>query len=144
MSRDNRILTLTLETQKRIGRLALRDHGLHLKTISLESGIPYSSVIAYFSQANDVRLTEIPITVFVKLIGVIPDYLLSQLLAPADRHIAENGCDDGDHDTLAENCISFASKHARARHPQSPEGVEIAPCEDSDLTAARRQLKARA
>jgi hypothetical protein len=77
-----------------------------------------------------------------KLVGVIPDTLLSHLLDPVSRHLAPNETGEDDHDTLASNCIDFASKTARAHHPDSPGGVEIVPIEDAELRAERRKLRA--
>jgi hypothetical protein len=136
MAHDCRISFLVLEAQKRIFRLAERDHGLRLKTISMDSGIPYNSVRGYASGE-----TVMAVPAMLKLVGVIPDDLLSHMLDPVGRHIAENETDDGDHDTLASNCIDFASSHARARHPLSPKGVEIADCEDKELRASRAKLR---
>lgn len=142
MAHDDRISLLTLKAQERMFRLAERNHGLALKTISLDSGIPYNTIRSY--AANNGAQVMMPVSAVNKLTGVIPDYLLSHLFEPSSHHIAENVEDDGDHDTLASNCIDFASKHARARHPQSPGGVEIVPSEDVELRATRQQLRARA
>jgi hypothetical protein len=139
MAHDDRISFLVLEAQRRIFRLAERDHGLCLKAVSMDSGIPYNSIRGYAAGQ-----TVLPVPALLKLIGVIPDALLSHLFAPVSRHLSEDVPDDGDHDTLASNCIDFASKHARARHPQSPGGVEIVPVEDTELRATRRELRARA
>lgn len=73
-----------------------------------------------------------------------PSELLSLLMEGTGRHVADDGIDEGDHDTLAGNCVDFIGKHARARHPESPAGIEIAPCEDTELRASRRQLRAMA
>jgi hypothetical protein len=136
---NDRITWLVLEAQQRIFRLAERDHGLSLKAVSLDSGIPYNTVRSYAGGH-----AVMPVPAMLKLIGVVPDTLLSHLLDPVQRCIVPAQPDDGDHDTLASNCIDFASEHARARHPNSPAGVEIAPCEDSTLRAKRTQLRARA
>lgn len=139
MAHDDRISLLVREAQKRIFRLAERDQGLSLKAIHLDSGIPYNSIRGYASGE-----TIMAIPAMLKLVGVIPDELLSQLLEPVSKCIADTGTDDGDHDTLASNCIDFASRTARARHPDSPGGVEIVPSEDKELRQTRRQLRAKA
>jgi hypothetical protein len=136
MAHDCRISFLVLEAQKRIFRLAERNHGLRLKTISLDSGIPYNSVRGY--AAGD---TIMPVPALLKLVTVIPDYLLSHLLDPVGKCLADSEGDDGDHDSLATNCIDFTAAHAAARHPNSPKGVDIAPCEDKDLRAKRATLR---
>lgn len=139
MATDDRITFLVLEAQQRIFRLAERDHGLSLKALSLDSGMPYNTIRSYAGGAS-----VMPVPALLKLVGVIPDELLSQMLEPVRRHLAENDSDDGDHDTLASNCIEFVGKHSRARHPASPAGTDIAPCEDKDLRETRQQLRARA
>lgn len=139
MAHDDRITFLVLEAQKRIFRLAERDHDLSLKALSLDSGMPYNTIRNY-AGGNAVM----PVPALLKLVGVIPDDLLSQLLDPVGRHLAENDTDDGDHDTLASNCIDFAAKVNKARHPQSPAGVDIAPCEEKELRQTRQTLRRRA
>lgn len=139
---SDRMIVLTLEAQERMFRLAERDCGLSLKRISLDSGIPYDTVRSYAGHKGHTAM--MPLVALNKLVGVIPDALLSLLTEPVERHLAANGEDEGDHDTLAGNCIDFASAHAQARHPQSPGGVEIVDCEDNTLRAKRRQLRARA
>ena len=136
MALDDRISLLVLEAQKRIFRLAERNHGLRLKTISLDSGIPYNSIRGYAAGE-----TVMAIPALLKLVGVVPDELLSNLLEPVGKCIADSDGDDGDHDTLASNCIDFAAKSARSRHPDSPAGVDIADCEDRELRAARANLR---
>jgi hypothetical protein len=142
MAHEDRIMALTLGTQRRIGRLAERDHGLSLKAISLDSGIPYNTIRSYFGQSDGMAQAVLPVTALVKLIGVVPDYLLSQLLDPAHKRIADQNDGDDDHDTLAANCIDFASRTAAARHPDGPGGVEITEDEDRELRQSRQRLRA--
>lgn len=144
MAHDDRITALTLETQRRIGRLAERDHGLTLKKIGLESGIPYNTVRSYFGQSDGMAQAVLPVTALCRLVGVIPDGLLSQLFDPVNKCIMDVETDGGDHDTLAGNCIDFAARTARARSPQSPGGTEIVDCEDDELRAARAMLRMKA
>lgn len=139
MAHDDRISFLVLEAQKRIFRLAERNHGLKLKAIGMDSGIPYNTVRNY---ANGEGVMPVP--ALLKLVGVIPDYLLSYLLDPVGKQIVDSEGEEGDHDSLNANCIDFASAHARARHPESPEGVNIAPCEDRELRAKRAKLRSAA
>lgn len=139
MAHDDRITLLVLEAQQRIFRLSERDHGLSIKAISLDSGIPYNTLRSYASGA-----AVMAIPAMLKLVGIIPDALLSHLTDPVGKHLASNSTDDGDHDTLASNCIDFAAKASRARHPQSPGGVEIVDSEDKELRDCRQQLRARA
>jgi hypothetical protein len=144
MSANDRILARTLATQQRIGRLAKNEYGLTLECISFESGIPYATVRSYFSQAKNVRLAELPISNFVKLIGVIPDELLSQLLSPADRHLAHDADEDSDLDDLADKADEVAREVRRARHPKSPGGTEIIAIEEERIKRLTRGLRRKA
>ena len=145
MAHSDRILAQTLDTQRRIGRLAARDYGLTIKRISLDSGMPYNTVRSYFSQAHDVRLTELPVSAFVKLCGVIPDELLSQLLAPADRHLeADDEDEDSAYDDLAELASDVERVVRQARHPNSPGGVEIIAIEEERIKRAKQKLQRKA
>jgi hypothetical protein len=144
MAHHDRILALTLATQRRIGRLAKNNFGLTLEAISTESGIPYSTVRSYFSQQKNFRLAEIPVTAFVKLCGVIPDELLSQLLDPADRHLAHNGDEDHDLDDLGDKADEVAREVRRARRPDSPGGTEIIALEEERIKRMARGLKVKA
>jgi hypothetical protein len=141
MAHTDRIQALTVETQRTIGRLAERDYGLTLKRISMDSGIPYGSVRNYFSQAHNAPLAELPLSAFIKLIGVIPDRLLSQLLDPADRHLAQNEDDDSELDDLADVADAVAREVRRARHPHSPGGTEIITVEEDNIKQLARGLR---
>lgn len=64
----------------------------------------------------------------------------NEFLPLAHQEAIELG--DCDHDGLAANCIDFAAEHARARHPESPGGVDIVQVEDKALRGKRAKLKA--
>lgn len=141
MANGDRIAAQTVETQRRIGRLAARDHGLTIKQISMDSGIPYNTARSYFSQAKDFPLSELPISAFVKLCGVIPDELLSQLLAPGDRHIEPDEEDeDTEFDDLAERASEVERTVRKARRPDSPGGTEIIAVEEQEIRQVSRGL----
>lgn len=137
MALDDMILHRLLEEQCRVFRVAcdpLR-YGLTLKAVSIDSGIPPSTLRTYAAGQ-----AIMPVTALYRLCGVIPDEVLS-LLLPGEHMIVLHR-DDGDHDTLASNCIDFAGRVAGARHPASPGGVEITDAEDRDLTASSARLRA--
>lgn len=127
MAHDDRITLLTLEAQERIFRLTVRDHGHSLNSISLDSNIPYNTIRSYASGQ-----AVMPLPAFIKLCGVIPDYLLSQLLAPVDRQITPTPS-EVDFDQLGRDCMSYASELAKAHSPESPGGTEIVPIEEEAL-----------
>jgi hypothetical protein len=143
MSHGDKIKSDTIRTQRRIGRLAQRDYDLSLKAISLDSGIPYPTVCSYFSQ-GDRELSELPVSALVKLIGVIPDELLSQLFDPADRHLAKNAdSDDSCLDDLGDKADNVARLVRQARAPHSPGGTEIIAIEEEGIRRASRGLGTR-
>ena len=142
MAHGDRISALTLEAQERMFRLAQRDYGLTLQQISLDSGIPYNTVRSY--AGHNGAPTMMPLSAVNKLAGVVPDKLLSHLLFPSCRFIAEASAEESDHDGFAGNCIDFAAIYQKARHPSSPGGVEIVREESEALLAQRMQMKGKA
>lgn len=139
MAHDDTISHRIRETQVRIGRIAEKN-GTSLKAISLDSGIPYNTVRSYFSQEHDAAIHIMPVTALVKLIGVIPDEWLSLLFDIGGRVLTVPNA--ADHDELAATCISFAGEHARARHPESEEGVAISANEDRALRSVAAKVRA--
>lgn len=115
-------------TQERIFRIAQR-RGLTLKAISLDAGIPYNTLRSY--AGSGCETAEMPVGALRKLIGVIPDDLLS-LLLPDGRSIVQVP-EDIDHDEIARWAETFAARKLAAHRADSPMGPEIAPCEDKDL-----------
>lgn len=139
---NDRLTVLTLEAQSDMFRLVERDHGLCLTALSSKSNIPYNTLRSY--KGSGCEPAVMPITAINKLADIIPDYLLSYVFNPTGRCIVPQQPDEGDHDTFAGNCIDIAAATARARHPESPGGVEIVSSEDRDLRARRGNLRRRA
>jgi hypothetical protein len=127
MAHDDRITLLTLEAQKRVFRLAIRDHDHTLNSISLDSNIPYNTIRSYASGG-----TAMPLPALSKLCDVIPDYLLSQLLVRSDRQIVPTS-DSIDFDQLGRECMAYSSELAEAHSPDSPGGTEIVEVEAQSL-----------
>lgn len=115
-------------TQERIFRIAQRN-GLTLKAISLDSGIPYSTLRSYAGHNGEPA--EMPISALAKLVGVIPDELLS-LLLPEGRAIVVVP-EQIDHDQVAEAFHDYLTCKEQAHRPDSPGGREIVDCEDNVL-----------
>ena len=134
MSDDPTILR-TRDLQRRMFRVAadpLR-HGLTLKAIALDSGIPESTLRTYASGS-----ACMPVAALWKLFGVLPAELLS-VPVPEGWCITQTAAPD--HDDLAATCIDFAGAHARARHPASEHGVDIGPGEKRDLDGKATKLR---
>lgn len=135
MPRDSSIVSSVHEAQQRIFRLALRFHGLTIKTISLDSGIPYDTLRSY---ANG-RAT-MPITALLYLVGVLPDELLSHLLAPVGKQISDGGdCDGGDLDALGCETAGFVADYVQAKS----DGV-VTPIERAKLASRAARIADRA
>lgn len=112
--------------QERVFRLAIRDHGLTLKAISLDSDIGYTTIQTYAKGQAVMSIASL-----FRLVGVIPDELLS-LLLPNGKHIVE-APEEIDHDEIAGALHDYLLTKEKAHHPESPAGRDIAPCEDKAL-----------
>ncbi|WP_147270767.1 helix-turn-helix domain-containing protein [Alteripontixanthobacter maritimus] len=120
--------------QQDMFRLAA-NRGATQKMIAAKTGLS-SSVIGQYARGESAMSGP---SLF-KMIGVIPDDLLSLLLPDGMFFVRAGG--DLDHDTLATHCIEYAAEYAAARNPASPDGVDIAECESERLTACGSKLKA--
>lgn len=96
----------TLEAQRDIFRLAEREHDLPRKVISAKSHISYDALGTY-SRGEHVM----PITEVLRLFDIIPDYLLSRLLAPVGRIFAVEEGSDGDMDELGREAAGFVAEY---------------------------------
>lgn len=130
MAVERDISQVQRQTQERIFRVALAQ-GLTLKAISLDSGIPYSTLRTYAGQNGSTAIMGVD--ALFKLVGVIPDELLS-LLLPGGRVIVRVP-DEIDHDEMEEMCRSYLAEKGRAHHPDSPAGRELSECEIVKLNA---------
>lgn len=137
MSHDDRILAYVREEQREIFRIARRDLQLELKAIADLAGIPISTTKTYASGE-----CQMPVSVLKRLLsidGFAP--ILSRLFVPEGFMLVPKR-DETDHDGLAAEAIDYAGAHARARHPNSPGGVEIVPSEKALLDAKATTLRA--
>ncbi len=127
MSHDDNIGVRQKRVQQTIFREAA-NRGSTLKVIALDSGLGYTTVQSY---ARGEALMSIG-SLF-KLVGVIPDDLLSMLL-PEGRQIVQLP-DDLDHDAISDLAADYLTAKAAAHKADSPAGVDIAPCERAALDA---------
>jgi hypothetical protein len=140
MARDCIISQRLLQVQEDIFRVVcdpLR-YGETLKSISAKSGIPYGTLRSYAGHSGETH--EMPVSAQYKLVGIIPDELLS-LLLPGGRVIVK-APEHLDHDELAECFHDYLQTKERAHHPDSPAGRDIAPCEDNVLRGKFAKVKA--
>ena len=140
MAHTDRIVALTLKAQERVFRLAARDYGLSLQTISTESNIPYNTIRSYAGHNGE--QAQMPISALNKLCGVIPDDLLSHLTDPGGRQLVLDD-DDHDLDILGDHADAIAAEVRRARSPSSPGGTEITDLEEARIRRKAAQLKRR-
>lgn len=137
MALDRDIGSIIRKNQELVFRVAAGS-GLTLKAISLDSGIPYSTLRTY--AGNSGATVMMPLDALYKLVGVIPDELLSVLL-PDGRAIVQIP-DDLDHDAFETMCREWLAEKGRAHRPDSPGGREISGCEDARLRGRAVALKA--
>lgn len=128
----------TKSTQERIFRIAQRD-GLTLKAISLDSGIPYSTLRGYAGHNGETA--EMPVSALYKLVGVVPDELLSLLLP--EGYAITRVPEGINHDDIERACRDFLSAKGDVHHPESPAGREIADCERETLNVKVVQLRGK-
>jgi transcriptional regulator with XRE-family HTH domain len=134
MSHFDNIALRQKDEQARVFRLAQRE-GLTLKAISLDSGLGYTTIQSYARGEAVMSIASL-----FRLVGVIPDELLS-LLLPEGRVILR-APEEIDHDELAEGMRDWLAAKDRAHHPESPAGRDLAPCEETDLRNRAVRLKA--
>lgn len=124
--------TIVRDIQRTIRR-QLDMRGISLKAVSFDSGIPYATLLSYFTNAKDAVPHAMPVTALRKLVGHIPPDLLSLLLGDGWQIIATP--EDVDHDAIAEVCRAYLATKDRAHHPDSPAGRELSSCEEEALGA---------
>ena len=66
------------------------------------------------------------------------------MLSPFGRHVGTNATDDGNLDALADEALEYGHEYSRARHPNSPGGIQIVPQEKAVLIPLAGRLKAKA
>lgn len=131
---DN-IVSQQKSMQERVFRLAQRDHGLTLKAISLDAGLGYTTVQSYAGGHAVMSIASL-----YRLVGVIPDELLSLLLP--DGHLIVAQSENTDHDEFAAKCIELVTQTAAAHRPDSECAEKIGPNEHKSLNATRAHLRA--
>lgn len=145
MPDENEILKREAEIVRSLQRTIrnqLDQRGFSLKAAGYDSGIGYTTLVSYFTNAKDAKPSALTVAALRRLVGVLPTELLSILL-PDGFHIvrAPEGID---HDRLAELMAEYLAAKNAAHHPDSEAGREIGPGEDAVLTGKLVQLRAAA
>lgn len=114
--------------------------GISLKAVSLDSGIPYPTIVSYFPGEKD----KVPATLSGAAIyalcstKALPLDLMSLVLPDGFQIVrAPEGLD---HDTLCSLAADYVATKNRAHHPESEAGRDIGPGEDAELTGKVIQL----
>jgi hypothetical protein len=125
-------VTIMRERQLAVRRQMDR-RGIALKVVQADSGICTSTLLSYFPAGGQPAV--IPMSAVFQLIDgkALPLDLLSMLLPSGAALIAVP--EAADHDAIDEAMRAYLADKARAHHPDSPQGREIAPCEDAGLRA---------
>ena len=118
--------------------------GISLKAVSLDSGIPYASIVSYFPGEKDRAPATINGAVIFALIQgeALPLDLLSLLLPDGFQvvHVPE----EIDHDQIEELARDYLATKGRAHQSDSPAGREIAACERTTLNGKAVRLRVAA
>ena len=125
MNAECAIVQQLLQRQQTMFRKAA-ELGFTHKVIHYDTGLSLS-VIGQYARGE----TAMSGPSILKIRRAIGPSLVSILFDDGDYLIP--GAGDMDYDTLAGGCIAYAAEHAKARHPESPGGVDIVACERDDL-----------
>lgn len=90
--------------------------------------------------ADNIDHRPLPDWALLSIMRFLGPAFTTSALAPAGQVAAYDR--ETDHDTLAAFALEYASKHARARHPDSPGGVEITNEENDELDETAGRLRA--
>ena len=116
--------------------------GVSLKAVSLDSGIPYASVVSYFPGERDKVPATIPGSAIFALCGskALPLDLLSLILPDGFQIV--RAPEEIDHDEFETMCRDYLAAKAKAHRADSPSGRELAECEREVLDGKVVQLRA--
>lgn len=125
--------TIMRERQCAVRRELDRRH-IALKVVSLDSGIPYSTLCSYFPVPGGEKIpAELPTGALFCLCGHVPTDLLNLLLPEGFALVqVPNGVD---YDAMAVKCREFLAAKDQAHHPLSEAGRDIGPHEADELSA---------
>ena len=131
MSSGNDIVRIMRDRQCAMRREMDR-RAIALKAVSFDSGIPYSTLLSYFPNADAQKEPAVmPVSAQYMLCGAIPQDILSLLLP--EGHVIVKAPVEMDHDQIGEAFHDYLHTKERAHHPESEAGREIGPNEDNIL-----------
>jgi hypothetical protein len=129
MESRNTILNALLGIQADVFRVAFDPlrYGLTFKRVQLASGIPPSTLRTYTEGK-----AEMPLSALYRLVGIVPDELLSMLLP--DGRLIVRMPEGIDHDAIAEWSEKYNAKKLAAHRKDSECEEMIGPTEHDELT----------
>lgn len=129
--------SIILERQREVFRIAMdpTKHGMTLKLIASKSDLGLQSVRNYAAGE-----TEMPISAYEALIGVLPDDLLSLMLPDGHRLVPVNQALD--FDAIAAKCLELLSLKTTTHHPESPMRRDVSADEHDALADKCAELRA--
>lgn len=111
MSSDDPERQVSIREQRRMFRLAARDHGLDRAALHLETHIPDATLKSWGCTASDkVAFAVIPLSGLRKLLRVIPDELTSLLFAGTGKHVGTDELGEGDLDSLGREAAGYVAE----------------------------------
>lgn len=116
--------------QETVLRLAERDHGLTIKRLSAETGLPDSVLRSYKTG------TAMPLHNAVKLAAVLPDHLVSLWFEPAGKSVIDMPRDE---DALMQELLREATGYAAEHVDRAADGA-ICHIDKSALRERARRL----
>lgn len=137
MSSDDTTLAFIVDTQIKIFDDARHDLQLSIPEIARQAKLQVPTVNAWAQGRNALSLWGLKRLLRVK--GLAP--LLSRLFDPEEFALVAVMAGI-DHDEIAENFRDYLAEKDRAHHPESPDGRDIAPCEDNVLRGKFARVRA--
>lgn len=128
-------ITAQLKRRQSAMFLEASNRGITHKVVHYETGLSLS-IIGQYARGE----TAMGGPAMLKVRQVVGAELFSMLLDDGDYLVEAD--ETIDHDDLAAGCMDYAMAHARARHPNSPAGIDIADCEREDLNGRAANLRA--
>lgn len=123
--------SIVRERQRSIRR-ELDRRGISLKAVAYDSGIPYPTIVSYFTNEKDKEPATMSAAAVYSLCGVLPADLLSLLLPDGFQIVrVPEGIS---HDEIAEAFVEYLAEKQKAHHPESECGPAIGPNEGLTLT----------
>lgn len=135
---DNSTIVHAVKERQKAMRRELDRRQMSMKAISMDSGIPYSTLLSYLPADQYADPHLMPVSAQYALCGCVPDDILSLLLPDGRRIVCAP--EELDRDELEREFREFLRIKGEAHHPESPAGREISDCEADALDGKVAQI----